>query len=132
MGYNKNGGWGQQPYGPQPNNGYGGNNRQQKKRSGCKMGTGKNGALFIQGWNASKKGMTKLIASMKKQNNMCTNSKGDKIEIWVCNITQGLVSVTKTGFFNTRDGKLRIPDLNMVASPTANNGGYFGKSVFKR
>ncbi|MFN6085535.1 MAG: hypothetical protein ACK476_11495, partial [Fluviicola sp.] len=63
---------------------------------------------------------------------MCTNSKGDKIEIWVCNITQGLVSVTKTGFFNTRDGKLRIPDLNMVASPTANNGGYFGKSVFKR
>lgn len=125
--YNRNN-YGPQPYGPQP---------QPKKKSGCKKGVGKNGQDYISAWNASKSnGLMKMIASRsvdKKTGEILVaqDKTGTKFyELYTCWITVGKQApYPVTGFFNPQTNKLRIPKLNMTASPGRN---YFGASIRKR
>ena len=113
------------------------------KKSGCKFGTSaKNGKDFIQAWKVTKGEATiKMIACPSLSKSIfgpstdietAVTKQGQEYEKWICSLTQGIAKpVTYTGFFNRASGKLRIPDLNMVASTRAPNGGYFGKSIAK-
>lgn len=136
---NKYGGYGSQQYGPMPSSSY----QQRKKHSGAKMGMGKNGLNFISAWNYSRRfGLITLIGSHRKegankngtlQRNRCVNRKGEELLIYSCTLNVPMQSPrVVTGFFNPNDNKLRIPDLAMVVSPYAPNGGYFGRIKVKR
>lgn len=98
------------------------NDGPQKKRSGAKSGTGKNGKPYIQGWKATRNGMIKIIAG--------PTSKGmvsEQCEQWVCKVTVGYgAPQTMTAFYNVNTKRLIIPDMNFVLNPNAPNGGYTG------
>ena len=138
--YNNN--YPQRNYPQRGNSGYNNNGynqqRQQRKRSGAKMTQGKNQAgesmRVISAWKVSKRfGMIKLVACQRKDGKTAETRGGHLREMWVCNIQKAMCKdETYTGFFDDSSKKLRIPDLNLVASCNAPNGGYFGKSVFKR
>lgn len=106
------------------------------------------------GWNSSKQGLMKFIASPKKQG-FKVNEEGDKIaiktscvtahgevrEIWVCKVTfPSKEKKLYTGFFDPANKVLRIPELEMTANPNTpagktSNGktvsGYWGRNYVK-
>lgn len=100
--------------------------KQQKKKSGCKLGRSKNDSPIISGWNVSKqRGFITLLATILDET---VKSKSRDYKKAVCNITfkdRGSKMVT-SGFYNEQSKKLYIPELSMVASINAPNGGYFG------
>lgn len=121
------------------------NYRPKAKRSGAKMGTGKNGVDFVQGWNVSRKrGFITLIACPLSDEGVKENrkrfggeylstvmSKTKKVyERWVATIEfrQTGERVTLSAYFLREKAKLYIPRLGMVASCHAPNRGYFGTS----
>lgn len=135
---NKSGVYGMQQYAPQMPANY--NQSPQKKRSGAKMVMTKTGVRCITGWNYSRThGMISLVAVQKRGGkasngnihvNECMTKTGQVREVWACTIQKKFQKdVTFTGFFDPMSNKLRIPDLNMVASVNAN---YFGRSISKR
>lgn len=105
-------------------------NYSKKKHSGCRQKIGSNGKNVIFGWNYSRRfGLVKFVATMKNDKNLCVNKSGEQLEIYVVSLDVPMQKKQLlTGFLNTNDGKLRIPDLNMTANPKAPNGGYFGKT----
>ena len=118
-----------------------------KPKSGAKLTIAKpkDGASYacIVAWkvNRSNRQIMKLIASKKKEFKLQDGSRGlteyqtsagGTGEVWTCKVDFGLGEIKFfTGFFNPQTKKLRIPELNYVASCSAPNGGYFGKSIFK-
>lgn len=125
---NQYGGYGNQQYGPAPAQNY----LPAKKRSGAKKVLGKNGVDCITAWNASKRhGLMKMIASPRKTGTTeCVNRHGVVLTVMVCKIQpeRGQAYLV-TGFWNRDEQKLRIPDLNMVASVRTN---YFGGMKVKK
>lgn len=112
--------------------GYGGGRR--KKRTGCKMGMGKNQRPYISAWNVSRsRGMMTLIASPTDEQGE-SPSTGAKWEKWVCKIQlkRNFEDKLVTGFYYPTTHTLSIPDLGMIARPKAPNGGYFGSPSRKR
>lgn len=108
------------------------------------------GILF--GWNSSKLGLMKFIASKKKsekkvgdktieQKNECYTRDGEVREIWVVKVT--FPDKTKklfTGFYDPAKKVLRMPELEMTANPNTPAGkttngvtvsGYWGRNYVK-
>lgn len=108
-------------------------NQPRTKKSGSKKGLGKNGASFIQGWcvDFRNNAIIKLIASPKVAGTIDYTTKTGKTgQIWVASIDWGRGhKTTHTAFFDVQLNKLRIPDVNMVASISKN---YFGTSIRKK
>jgi len=129
----------QQPYyqPQQPNYGGRSNYRQQrpvKKHSGCKWVVDKKlpERPTMIGWNYSKRlGLISFIACevANSQDFKSNNPKNKDYKKWVVTVNfaaQG--KKTFNGLFRISTQKLYIPDLNMVANPAAQNGGYWGQS----
>ena len=128
------------------------NDSKQTKKSGAKMTMAKaeDGTTFpcISAWKVQKPyGIISIIACKGLDGKTYKNAKGEKRtmkseyatqqgelrERWVVTLQKPMCKEeTFTGFYNPNEKKLRIPDLNLVASLNAPNGGYFGKSIFKK
>lgn len=108
------------------------NNNQPKKKSGCTFKSGsstKNGADCISGWNKSKtRGFITLVACPVRDGLIVSNKNGKDYEKWVATIkfARNFDEKTFTAFYDPDTKKLRIPDIQMTASPNSPNGGYFG------
>lgn len=112
-----------------------------RKKSGAREKVGKNGKPCISAWKKSRNGFLTLIACpnneanvMKKNGQPIINGKGQEYARWTGTMVErntGAVS-THSCLYNTVTGKLYIPELNMVASPRANNGGFFGNSYVSK
>ncbi|MCG8329800.1 MAG: hypothetical protein MI974_19040 [Chitinophagales bacterium] len=138
-GYRRRGygrGYGGRSYGGYRGRGYNNNGgyRNRKKRTGAKMGVNENsGRPYITGWNVSRRyGMRKFIANPTDL--MATTKNGKERQQWVCNVEMdgGMTKRTVTGFYDESSKKLYMPDLNMVASINAPNGGYWGQIKSRR
>lgn len=127
------------------------------KKSGCtlkrKEDKDERGNSFsywlMFGWNSSKNGLMKFIASKKKshnrageaQRNECVTQDGEVREIWVVKVTMpNKDKKLFTGFFDPAKKVLRIPDLEMTANPNTPAGktsggktvsGYWGRNYVK-
>lgn len=101
-------------------------NQPAKKKSGCKLGRTSTDRAMITGWNVSKsRGFITLVATILDE---VVKSKRREYVKAVCNITfrdRGN-KITTSGFYDAGSRKLYIPELSMVASVNAPNGGYFG------
>ena len=113
----------------------------QRKKSGAKIKDGKNGKPCITAWKKNRGAFLTLIAcpnngenALAKGGAIIRNKKGEEYARWtatIVNRTTGSVS-THSALYNLSTGKLYLPDLKMVASPRANNGGYFGNSFVSK
>jgi hypothetical protein len=116
----------------QYNKGKGKGNGKQPKKSGCKFRSAsqnRNNADCITAWNNSKsRGFITLIACPVRDSLIVANERGYEYEKWVVTIKfkRDFSEKTFTGFFDPATKKLRIPDIQMTASPNASNGGFFG------
>lgn len=107
-----------------------------KKLSGCKFHqTTKGKRPAISAWKFSKRhGFMKIIASPKVNGKgageVFTSRKGTEYVLWVVSVTNTTTGAksTHSGLHATSKGKLYIPDLGLVASYNAANGGFFGRS----
>lgn len=106
--------------------------RPQKKRSGASEKICKNGSLMVAGWNYSRsKG---LITVQGFTNSKSTDSESERGNQFV---TMGLkVFYKNTGNsfiewvnYNKTTGKVWLPQLGMVLSTKAANGGYLGQKT---
>lgn len=112
-----------------------------RKKSGCRIKEGKNGKPCITAWKKTKVAFLTLMACpnnganlMAKDGSVITNKKGQEYARWTGTIIDrntGSVS-THSCLYNLSTGKLYIPELKMVASPNANNGGFWGNSFVSR
>ena len=112
-----------------------------RKKSGAKISQGKNGKPVMTGWKKSRNAFLTLVACpnnganiARKDGSIITNAKGQEYARWTCTLVDrstGSVT-THSGLYNLTTGKLYIPDLKMVASPSAPNGGYFGNSYVSK
>lgn len=117
------------------------NNRPQRKKSGCRIKEGRNGKPCITAWKKTRSAFLTLIACpnnganlMAKDGSVITNKKGQEYARWTGTIVDrntGSIS-THSCLYNLSTGKLYIPELKMVASPNANNGGFWGNSFVSR
>ena len=129
MGYNSgrynNGGYNNGGYN---NGGY--NNGGYKKKSGCKYkAEAKNNKPAITGWNISqKRGFISFVACPVSDGQVYTSKQGNEFTRWVAKVKfndqmrEELISC----LYSHKSNKLIFTDWNMVANPSAPNGGYFG------
>ena len=118
------------------------NQQYPKKRSRCSYKSEKqtrNGRPVISAWKPTRDGGLSLVASPANPEKFnsgarlfsdSTNEskKWGPWELWTCKLTNAMGQyVFKNGFYYPRVGRLRIPELNLVASHTTD---YFGKSLF--
>lgn len=104
-----------------------------KKRSGCKMGTTKDGRKWISGWNVSRRrGFISMIGGEYKGTRKHKSGTGREFENWRIKIEYRDTGNTQWvgGLYYLDNKKLIIPELGMVANPNAPQGGYFG--TYKR
>lgn len=108
-----------------------------KKRSGCILYESYKGADGKQvdrpkifAWRFSKMhGKQTMTAYLDKNDGAPRNGTSTDIcQIFVCNITtQGVGETVATGVYSKKYRKLSITNLDLVANPFADNGGYFGR-----
>lgn len=111
------------------------------KKSGCRITEGKNGKPCVTAWKASKHGFLTLVACpnngdklMRQDGSVIVNKKGQEYARWTAKLVDkhsGSVS-SHQALYNLATGKLYLPDLKMVASPKAPNGGFFGNSYVSK
>ncbi len=95
-------------------------------KSQCRMKPDKTGRPCITGWNVSKERGFITMVSVPCKDFKTKSKNSDK---WVASVKFADGKKTFTAFYNTMTKKLTIPDLDMVANPNAQNGGYFGTYV---
>lgn len=111
------------------------------KKSGARIKDGSNGKPCITAWKKTKVAFLTLIACpnngknlMAKDGSVIMNAKGQEYARWTGTIVDrntGSVS-THSCLYNLSTGKLYIPELKMVASPKAANGGFWGNSFVSK
>lgn len=112
-----------------------------KKKSGARIKDGKNGKPCITAWKKTRAAFLTLIAcpnnganALAKDGSVITNRKGQEYARWTCTMVDrntGSVS-THSGLYNLSTGKLYLPELRMVVSPQAPNGGFWGNSFVSK
>lgn len=86
-----------------------------KKYSGSKTGTLRNGGTWISGWKATKRfGIVSVIASSRKDGKKAVNKNGEELILFVCEIKSALTKQLSTGFYNQNTKRLSIPDFNIL------------------
>src|SRR5690606_7896498 len=84
-------------YNNRGNSGYGNQQRPQKKRSGCKSGTDRNGKPYIQGWKYDKtNGLRKFYATPYSGTQEVTSKSGKVWQNWFVRVTMPDGSEIKT------------------------------------
>ena len=109
-------------------------NRPQKKRSGAKSGTDKNGNPYISGWKYDKTNGLRSFFASPYSGTKETKSKSGKIwENWFVQIRVPSGEVIKTsGLFDKMNNKLIVPQLGFVLNPRGGAGGYCGPYYYKK
>lgn len=109
--------------------------RPAKKHSGCGKKTidAKTGVV-LYGWRLAKGMMYKMYATPYAGTKISTSKSGKQwANYFVRLINTSTGEIVKTsGLLNLSNHKLYIKELNLVANPSAPNGGYFGKHISKR
>nr|WP_321356639.1 hypothetical protein [uncultured Draconibacterium sp.] len=106
--------------------GYRNDNRQPKKKSGCRLGQDKKGRPCITFWNVSKtRGFISGVAVPCDK----AKTKSPNSDKWVVSVRFPTKKETFTGFYNVNSKKLTIPDLAMVANPSKD---YFGTYIKRK
>lgn len=107
-----------------------------KKKSGCRIRASKydKNHYFMSGWKYSKAagGIIGFSAAPYSKTKTSTSETGKEwsnylVKLQMPDMTTKLVS----GLFDHSNHKLYIKELNLIANPKANNGGYFGKHISK-
>lgn len=107
-----------------------------KKRSGCRIRVSKydKNQYFISGWKYSKNlgGIISFSAAPYSKTKTTTSETGKEWSNYLVKMTLPDMSTKLvSGLFDHDNHKLYIKDLNLIANPKANNGGYFGKHISK-
>ena len=121
------------------NNNYNNNNNrnttnQPRKRSGCRL-IQKEGISYISAWRVTGGQMFSLFARpYKNTRETKPNSRGNSYLTYFATITNKTTgqSWNLSALLDIQTNKLRLPGINQVANPRANNGGYWGKSISKQ
>lgn len=110
------------------------NNRPQKKHSGCKSGTDRNGKPYLQGWKYDKtNGLRKFYATPYNGTKETTSGSGKVWQNWFVRIQMSDGSELKTsGLFDKQQNKVVINQLGFVMNPRGGAGGYVGPYYYKK
>lgn len=110
------------------------NNRPQKKRSGAKFGTDKNGNAYVSGWKYDKtNGLRKFFASPYSGTKETKSQSGKVWCNWFVQITLPSGEVIRTsGLMDKSTNKVIIPQLGFVMNPRGGAGGYTGPYYYKK
>jgi hypothetical protein len=105
-----------------------------RKHTGCSKKIMPDGAVILSGWKKSKSGYVKMYARPYSKSKVRTSKTGKEwMNVFVTLTNVSTMQVTKTsGLLDMSNHKLYISELNLVANPSAPNGGYFGKHISKR
>lgn len=110
--------------------------RKPKKRSGAKFtaeskGSGK---PCVHGWKYSRvhKGLLSFIAAPYYGTQERTSESGKCWQNWIMSVTHpdGEKKIYPC-LFDCENHKVYVKQMNWIANPKANNGGYFGKHISK-
>jgi hypothetical protein len=136
--YNKNNNRSNSNYNGNRNNnsgGYANNNKNSnqapKKKSGARMSE-KNGKPFVTGWNVSQsRGYITFIAFPYEKTKRVVSDNGVEWENWMIKINsqRNIEPILKPCLMEVATGRILCKELNLMANPKANNGGYFGKMM---
>jgi len=122
------------------NNNYGNGNRnsyqqrEQKKHSGCKSGTDRNGKPYVQGWKFDKRnGLRSFYATPYKGTQEVKSKTGKVWQNWFVRIKNADGSEIKTsGMYDVSTGKVIIDSVGFVMNPRGGRGGYLGPYYYRK
>jgi len=121
MAYNNNG-YNRQYNGRGPN--YNQNRNQGKRKNGCKYGINKNDDPYISGWKIINNILVSFYCSVNPNVGVevVKNKQGKEYHKWLCTIEFPNSYEKKrleTGFFDPKEQKVFIPEMNLVLAPKA-------------
>lgn len=108
-------------------------NHSPRKKSGCKIGTDKNGGLYISAWRVNKTGLYSLYARAYKKTRESVSDKGTHwLNLFVTITNKSTNTITNhSGMYDINRKRLYLKELNLICT-TNGQGGYFGKHISKR
>ncbi len=105
-----------------------------KKRSGCRIVMKDKNTPILFGWRKKYKGAFFTFYARPYEKSKITTSKTGKtwINLFVTITNRNTFEVVKTsGLFCFETQRMYLKELNIIANPKANDGGYFGKHISK-
>lgn len=111
-----------------------GNYQLQKKRSGCKSGTDKNGKPYVQGWKYDKRnGLRSFYASPYSGTQEVKSKTGRLWQNWFVRVRNADGTEIRTsGLYDPSSGKVTIQDFGFVMNPRGGYGGYVGPYYYPK
>ncbi len=110
---------------------YSGGMRSFRKRSGCSIKRADGGRVFLYGWRLSRGSFFSFTASETKKSKDFKSKSGKTWRTLLVVITNKSTfqKVFCSGLYDVQRERLYIKDYNLIANPSAPNGGYFGQHL---
>lgn len=128
---NNRGGYSRNNYGNSyGGNGYsGGQNRQAKKRTGCKSGQDTNGNPYVRGWNVSRQyGLVTFLCVPYGKTKQSQSKSGKVWENWMVKVQPKMgKEYIVGGMYDVQTRRVIIKDMGLVLNPKADYCGKFTK-----